>query len=205
MLIERLHLVTPADTAADITSVLDAALSAGAPLVQARSKGADDRRRLTWTTAVRDRCTAAGASVVVNDRVDLALAVAAAGVHLGDEDIPVAVARQLLGPDAVIGVTCRDPEQARRAADDGASYLGAGPAYATDTKTGLPPALGPRGIAAVAEAVDLPVIAIAGVTPERVGELRDAGAHGVAVVSAVFSAPDPAAVTRSFLEALGCG
>jgi thiamine-phosphate pyrophosphorylase len=123
---------------------------------------------------------------------------------VGDQDLPPSVARRLLGPDAIVGVTCRDPETARRAADNGATYLGVGPAYTTSTKRGLPPALGPHGIEAVANAVDLPVIAIAGITPHRVPELLDAGAHGVAVVSSVFGAADPAAATRRFLEALPC-
>jgi thiamine-phosphate pyrophosphorylase len=202
--IERLHLVTPAHTGPDVIPALRAALDAGARHVQARTKAVDDRQRFAFTSRMQRVCADAGATLVVNDRVDLALAVHAAGVHVGDEDLPPAVARRLVGPDAIVGVTCRDPEAARRAADAGASYLGVGPAYATTTKAGLPDALGPRGIEAVARAVDLPVIAIAGITPARVPELLSAGAHGVAVVSAVFGVADPAEATRTFLEALRC-
>jgi thiamine-phosphate pyrophosphorylase len=204
MRIERLHLVTPAHTGPDVTRALRAALDAGARHVQARTKAVSDRERLAFTSTVRRICADAGATLVVNDRADVALAAGAAGVHVGDEDLPPAVVRRLLGPDAIVGVTCRDPEAARRAADAGADYLGVGPAYATTTKAGLPAALGPSGIEAVARAVDLPVIAIAGVTPARVPELLAAGAHGVAVVSAVFGAADPTAATRTFLEALPC-
>ena len=139
---------------------------------------------------------------LVNDRVDLALALGADGVHLGDDDVPVDVARRLLGPDAMIGATARNPEAAKRAVDAGASYLGVGPAYATHTKSGLPDPMGAAGVAAVAGAVSVPVIAIAGVTVDRVAELRDAGAWGVAVVGAVYGAADPAAATAELLEAL---
>lgn len=202
--VERLQLVTPAHTGPDIMPVLRAALAAGVRHVQARTKAVNDRQRLAFTSMLRRVCGQAGAILVVNDRVDLALAAGAAGVHVGDEDLPAAVARRLVGPDALVGVTCRDAEAARRAADDGATYLGVGPAYATTTKRGLPDPLGPHGVAAIARAVDVPVIAIAGITPARVPELLDAGAHGVAVVSAVFGAADPAAAAQQFLEALPC-
>jgi thiamine-phosphate pyrophosphorylase len=92
---------------------------------------------------------------------------------------------------------------AHRLVDEGADYLGVGPAYPTQTKSGLPDAIGPAGIRAVAEAVDVPVIAIGGVTPDRVAELLATGAFGVAVVGAVSGAPDPAAATRELLRALG--
>ena len=132
----------------------------------------------------------------------MALAVRAHGVHLGAEDLPVPVARSLLGREAIIGATCRDPESARRAEDGGATYLGVGPAYQSTTKSGLPAPLGPAGIERVASAVDLPVIAISGVTPTEVRELLDAGAHGVAVIGAVFATADPAAAAREFHRAI---
>ena len=110
--------------------------------------------------------------------------------------------RDRLGPDAIIGATCRDPEQARRALDDGASYLGVGPVYATTTKVGLPDPIGLAGLEAVAAAVDLPVIAISGITVARVAEVIEAGAHGLAVVAAVYGAPDVGAATRAFLAAI---
>lgn len=179
------------------------ALEAGAPLVQVRSKAPSDRRRWTDAVAVQRLCAASGSRCVVNDRADVAQAVGAHGVHVGDDDLPAPVVRRLLGPGALVGVTCRDPEGARRAVDEGASYLGVGPAYATTTKVGLPDPLGPAGIARVAAAVAIPVIAIAGIDATRVPELLDAGAHGVAVVSAVYEAADPAAAVRELLSAIG--
>ncbi|MBO0729889.1 MAG: thiamine phosphate synthase, partial [Acidimicrobiaceae bacterium] len=132
---------------------------------------------------------------------DVALATGA-GVHLGAEDLPVAVARRLLGPDAVVGGTARNPGTATALVEAGATYLGVGPCYTTATKDGLPPAIGPGGVAAVAGAVDIPVIAIGGVTLDRVPELLAAGAYGVAVVDAVAGAPDPDAAVRELLDAL---
>ena len=178
------------------------ALDAGAPLLQVRTKDGTDRDRYRHAAQLLQLCRAAGARCLLNDRVDLALAVEADGVHLGDEDLPVSVARRLLGA-AMVGATCRDAEGARRAVDAGATYLGVGPAYTSTTKAGLPAPLGPRGIEAVANAVDVPVIAIAGVTADRVPELRAAGAWGVAVVGAVYGAADPAAAVTRLLQALG--
>jgi thiamine-phosphate pyrophosphorylase len=112
----------------------------------------------------------------------------------------------VLGPGAVLGVSCRDPVAAKAAVAAGASYLGVGPAYRTATKAGLPEPIAPEGVAAVVAAVpETPVIAIGGVTADRVGELRAAGAYGVAVVGAVSDAADPAAATRELLRALAGG
>jgi len=185
-----------------VVHATQAALAAGAPLVQVRCKEVTDRDRYHHSSRLQRLCREAGAVCLVNDRVDLALAVGADGVHVGDDDLPVAVARRLLGW-GMVGATCRDADSARRAVDGGATYLGVGPAYTTATKAGLPPPLGPRGIEAVASAVDVPVIAIAGVTAQRVRELRSAGAWGVAVVGAVYSAADPGEAVRQLLDALG--
>jgi thiamine-phosphate pyrophosphorylase len=195
--IGRLHLVT------DSLSVVAAALAAGAGTIQVRvPDSATDRDCYDLAARILDRCRAAGALCLVNDRLHIALAVGADGGHVGADDLPVAAARRVLGPAAVLGATARDPDTARRAVADGASYLGVGPAYVTSTKDGLPDPIGPAGIAAVARAVDVPVIAIGGVTVDRVGELRGAGAYGVAVVGAVSAAADPGKATTLLLEAL---
>jgi thiamine-phosphate pyrophosphorylase len=142
----------------------------------------------------------------VTDRLHLARAAGAAGGPVGAADLPVAAARRVLGPDAVLGATARTPEQARAAVAAGASYLGVGPAYATVTKEGLPAPIGPVGVAAVVAAVPgVPVIAIGGVTAARVPELLAAGAYGVAVVGAVSAAPDPGDAAGALLAALEVG
>ena len=204
MAIARLHLITPARLDDRARASTDAALAAGVRILQVRRKDGTDRERLADAVELVGRCRSAGATCLVDDRVDLALAAGADGVHVGLDDLPVADARRLLGPDAVVGATCRAPDDARRAADEGASYLGVGPVFASPTKTvGLPDPIGPAGIAAVAAAVDLPVIAISGITVEHVPTLLDAGAHGVAVIAAVYGAPHPGEAAAALLAALG--
>jgi thiamine-phosphate pyrophosphorylase len=199
----RLHVLTDAQGGPRALGAVEAAVAAGAPVVQVRAKGCTDRELYDFAAAVVARCRAAGATCLVNDRVDVALAVGADGTHLGAGDLPLAAARRIAGPRHLLGGTAREPGHARQLVADGADYLGVGPAWPTTTKTGLPDALGPAGIAAVAGAVDVPVIAIGGVTAARVAELLAAGAHGVAVVGAVAAAPDPGAATRALLQALG--
>ena len=184
---------------------IDAALAAGAPVIQVRAKVLTDRALFALAEAVVMRCRVAGATSLVDDRVDIALATGADGVHLGDEDLPVDVARRLLGHEAIIGATARDVAAGRARVAEGADYLGVGPTYATSTKTGLPPALGPEAVGAVAKAVSVPVIAIAGITLERVPEVLAQGVHGLAVVSAVTRADDPGRATADLLAAIEAG
>jgi thiamine-phosphate pyrophosphorylase len=183
--------------------VVRAALSVGVPVVQVRvADHVGDLGAYHLAARIVALCREAGATCLVNDRLHVALAVGADGGHVGGDDLPVPAARRVLGADAVLGATARDPGTARAAVDAGASYLGVGPAYATGTKDGLPDPIGVAGIGAVAAAVEVPVIAIGGVTPTRVPELLAAGAYGVAVVSAVSDAPDPVGACRRLLEIL---
>lgn len=179
-----------------------AALSAGAPVLQVRAKGVTDRAYFDFAARVAGMCAQAGALCVVNDRPDVALAVGAGGTHLGAEDLPLHAARRVVGAGHVVGGTTRAPAAARALVAQGADYLGVGPVHATSTKDGLPGPLGPEGVAAVAAAVDVPVLAIGGVTAACVPALLAAGAHGVAVVGAVSDAADPAAAVRALLELL---
>nr|WP_184956987.1 thiamine phosphate synthase [Actinoplanes abujensis] len=189
-----MHIVT------DSLDVVRGVLGHGPVAVQIRVK-TNDREAYALTTAALELCRAAGALCLVDDRIGVALAAGADGVHVGADDLPVAAARRVLGPGPVVGATCRDPDSARAAVADGATYLGVGPAFATSSKTGLPEPIGPAGVAAVTRAVpETPVIAIAGITPPRVAELD---CYGVAAISAVVA--DPAGATAEFLKALsGC-
>ena len=198
----RLHVLTDARGGTAALAVVERAVAAGAPVVQVRAKDCTDKVLHDFAGAMVDICAGTGTTCLVNDRVDVALAVGADGTHLGADDLPVAAARKVAGPGHLIGGTARDPQRARQLVAEGADYLGVGPAYPTTTKTGLPAALGPAGIAAVARAVDVPVIAIGGVTAARVPELLAAGAWGVAVVGAVSGAADPGAATLELLRAL---
>lgn len=192
----RLHVLV------DSLIVAEAALEGGAPTLQVRIKSGTDASRLHLTEAIIERCRAADATCLVNDRADVALAVGADGVHVGADDLPVHVVRALLGPGRLVGGTARDPETAQRLVAEGASYLGVGPTFATRSKTGLPEPIGVAGVRAVAEAVDVPVIAIAGITADRVEEVLVAGAWGVAVIGAIADAPDPHSATHDMMMAV---
>jgi thiamine-phosphate pyrophosphorylase len=198
----RLHVLTPQGADEDVLAVVDAALAGGARCVQVRAKGRTDRQLLALAAEVVARCRVVDAACVVNDRVDVALAVGADGVHLGADDLPVEVARQLVGERLWVGGTARDPDRARALVAAGADYLGVGPVHATATKDGLPAPLGTARLAEVAAAVAVPVLAIAGITAARVPAVLAAGAHGVAVVGAVAGAADPRAATRELLATL---
>jgi thiamine-phosphate pyrophosphorylase len=201
-----LHYIASHTGRADAARTLDlirTALDAGVPAVQLRAKAGTDGERLSLARSVVDLCRDAGAVCVVNDRVDLALASGADGAHVGPEDLPVADARRLLGPDLILGASARTPARAREVVAAGASYIGVGPCYRTASKDGLPGPIGPAGLKAVADAVAVPVLAIGGVTADRVPELLAAGAHGVAVIGAIADAVEPADAARALLTGLG--
>ncbi|MGI5237168.1 thiamine phosphate synthase [Dactylosporangium sp. CA-139066] len=197
----RLHLVTDTRPGRDALNTVAAALRAGFDVIQVRPEDhVTDREAYELTIRVLAMCRELGRTCLVNDRLHIALAAGADGGHVGADDLPVAAARRILGPGAILGATARNPQAARRAVADGASYLGVGPAFATTTKSGLPDAIGPAGVRAVAGSVSVPVVAIGGVTAARAGELYSAGAHAVAVVGAVSGAADPYAAAMEFVR-----
>lgn len=183
-------------------ALAEAALAGGAPVLQVRPKRVTDAVAYEAVAPIAERCRAVGAACIVNDRADLALATGADGVHVGGEDLPVDVARRLVGSEALVGGTARNPEASALRQAEGASYLGVGPIYLTSSKDGLPPPLGPAMLTRVAAAVSIPVIAISGITVARVGEVIAAGADGVAVIGAIARASDPQAMTAAFVAAL---
>jgi thiamine-phosphate pyrophosphorylase len=199
----RLVVITDARLAGrrGIEAVVEAALGAGAPAIQLREKQAGAGEMLSLARRLRELTRAANALLFVNDRVDVALAAQADGVHLGPRDLPVELVRRYSPAGFLIGYSTDDPELARRAVDDGADYIGCGTVWATSTKEDAGRAIGPAGLALVADAVPVPVVGIGGITPQRALELADTGAAGVAVVGAVMSALDPAHATRHLLRA----
>ncbi|WP_306213374.1 thiamine phosphate synthase [Actinoplanes sp. RD1] len=203
----RLHVVTGAHPVAVVTAAVGAAVRLGVPgrlAVQVRVEDdVSDRAAYELAVEIIDICRPAGVMCLVNDRLHIALAVGADGGHVGADDLSVPAARRVLGPAAVIGATCRDGDDARAAVAAGATYLGVGPAFPTVTKLGLPAPLGPDRVGAVARAVPgTPVVGIGGITVANAGELVRAGTHGVAVVGAVASAPDPGEAVEQLLKAL---
>jgi len=178
-----------------------AALQGGARVVQLRDKRRDAGDLLPIAREMAALCRAAGALFIVNDRVDLAAACGADGVHLGQTDLPVAEARKLLGPDRLVGISVENAEQVRAAEAAGADYLGVGAIYGSLSKTDAGEAVGPEQIRRFREVSALPIVAIGGITRERLAEVRAAGADSVAVIGAVVCAPDAVAAARALSEA----
>ncbi len=179
------------------------AAAGGADVVQYRDKGSlTTRELLGMAKAIRDVLDSTSCRLIVDDRADVALAVAAAGVHLGRNDLPVATARRMLGADVIIGGTANSLEEAQAVAATGVDYLGVGPIYGTRTKADPAPVMGLETLAAIVQAVGIPVIAIGSITADRIGEVMATGAYGVAVVSAVVNDADPVAATLRCREAL---
>ena len=194
-------IVDPLDTGADPIELAAALLAGGARLLQLRLKAAPPRELLRVAEAIRPRARAAGALFLVNDRPDVAGAIDADGVHLGQDDLPVAAARRILGPGRLIGLSTHDVEQARSAHAAGADYVAVGPVYPTRSKTDALSARGLELIRAVRATMPLPLVAIGGITPEQAPAVRAAGADSVAMISALVRAPDVAAAVR---HALSC-
>lgn len=195
----QLYLVTaPSD---NLFASVEAALQGGLTLVQYREKTADDTVRLSQAHQLRQLCHSYGALFIMNDRVDLALAVDADGVHLGQQDIPIALARQLLGHQRLIGRSTTNPDEMQRALQEGADYIGVGPVYETPTKAGRP-AAGLEYVRYAANHATVPWFAIGGIDMNNVNEVLAAGADRVSVVRAIVQAEQPTLVTQYLLSQL---
>ena len=188
-------------------SVVEAALRGGVDVVQLREKDTSARERYELGKRVREVTHEAGVPLIVNDRLDIARAIDADGIHVGDEDLPIEVAREQLGPDAIIGRSVSTPEAARAAVDAGADYLGVGAVYATGSKTVDPDEaeIGLERIREIRDAVDVPFVGIGGITPENAADVVRAGADGVAVISAITAAENPEVATRQLAAAVEAG
>jgi thiamine-phosphate pyrophosphorylase len=189
-------------------SVVEAAITGGVDAVQVREKHRSAREQLVAARELRDMTAPADVALLVNDRVDVAVASEADGVHLGDDDLPVEVAREQLGAEAIIGRSVSTVEEAREAESAGADYLGVGAVYRTDSKDDVPEeeqGIGLDTVRAIDEAVDIPFVGIGGITPENAEDVAAAGADGVAVISAITQADDPAAATSTLAEAVQSG
>jgi thiamine-phosphate pyrophosphorylase len=203
------YLVTQRDLSAgrSTEAVVEAALAGGIDVVQVREKDHSAREQLSTAERLRDLTAAADVPLIVNDRVDIAAAVDADGVHLGDDDLPVDVARDQLGADAIIGRSVSTVEGANAAEAAGADYLGVGAVYATSSKDvdEDEQAIGLERVEAIDDAVDIPFVGIGGVTADNAADVVAAGADGVAVITAITQADDPEAATRDLNEAVAEG
>ncbi len=193
----RLYLITcPSD---NLVPTVEAALQGGLTLVQYRDKETDDSTRFKNAQKLRQICREYGALFIVNDRVDLALAVDADGVHLGQEDLPIEWARQMLGQHKIIGRSTHNPEELNRAIEEGADYVGVGPVYETPTKAGRP-AAGLEYVRYAAEHCSIPWYAIGGIDTQNIHDVLSAGAERVSVVRAIMQSDQPTFATQ-FLAA----
>jgi thiamine-phosphate pyrophosphorylase len=185
----------------DLEAILDGALAGGCRMTQLREKEWPSGRLLPLAERLCERCHRAGATFIVNDRVDLALAAAADGVHLGQDDLPPRAARPLLKSGMILGRSTHSLAQAREARDEGAGYIAVGSMFPTTTKPDFQ-LVGPELIRKLRGEIRVPLIGIGGITLDNVADVIRAGADGVAVISAVCGAADPVAATRRLLDAI---
>ncbi|MCD4707957.1 MAG: thiamine phosphate synthase [Candidatus Sabulitectum sp.] len=178
------------------------ALIAGVRFVQLRDKNASTQSLLNSAMELRDLCAGYSSYFVVNDRIDVAMAAGADGVHLGQSDMPLDTARSLMGPEAIIGVSVRTVEEAQKAFEQGANYIAANLVFPTRTKKDVKEPLGLDMVSILSEASSLPLIAIGGINPENTALVMNAGCAGVAVVTAVMNADSPSSAVEKFLNIL---
>jgi thiamine-phosphate pyrophosphorylase len=185
-----------------LTEVLTAAAEAGASIFQYRNKTASMKEAYVEALALRQAAAKAGVLFIVNDRCDLALAVNADGVHLGQGDLPLDLARKVMGQDKLIGISTHNPDQVREATAGKPDYLGFGPIFKPGSKQDHDPVVGLEGLRAMRSLTSLPVFAIGGIQVDQVGEVTRCGANGVAVISAIIKASDISHAVKTFLAQL---
>ena len=178
------------------------AIAGGADTIQYRQKLGSTREMIEIAQNIKQLCTEAGVIFIVNDRLDVAVAAEADGVHLGQDDFPVPLARELLGEGRIIGGSAATIEEARKCLSEGADYVGFGPVFPTTSKDDAGPVSGIDILRQVVETISLPIIAIGGVAAENIPHVMRTGAHGIAVISAVCCQDDPEQAARSLYQAL---
>jgi thiamine-phosphate pyrophosphorylase len=194
----RLYVITDLRAARgrSLVEIVAAALAGGATAIQLRDKTSSALDQVALGRELRRLTREAGALFLVNDRVDLAHAVEADGVHLGQDDLPVAAARAILGPNAIVGGSPGNLDELAQSLAAGVDYLGVGPMYPTGSKADAGTAIGPAGLASMRALTDLPIVGIGGIDANNLGPVIAAGADGVAIISAIVGAEDVTAATR---------
>ncbi len=185
-----------------VTATSEEALKAGVRFLQLRDKTASSKSLYNSAVILKDLCNKYSSYFVVNDRIDIAMAVKADGVHLGQSDMPADIARKIMGPEAIIGVSVRTVNEAEKAFKDGADYLAANLVFSTETKKDIKEPLGLDMVSVLAEVSSLPLIAIGGINPTNTSRLIKAGCDGVAVVTAIMNADSPTKAIQDFLRVI---
>ncbi|MEN6521983.1 MAG: thiamine phosphate synthase [Armatimonadota bacterium] len=181
-------------------AITAAAIAGGAPVVQLRETNLADRDLLEVARRIRTLTLDAGITFIINNRLDIAIACNADGLHIGQDDFPASAARKILGPSAIIGVSTSNVEEALKAETDGADYVGVGPVFSTMTKLDAGEAVGLETVTRIKQAVRLPVVAIGGISISNIRSVALAGADSAAVISAVTGAPDMAGAVKALSE-----
>ena len=199
-----LYLVTDRDLARGRSTfeIVEAAVDGGVTVVQLREKHCSTREFIEQALAIKNFLKARKVPLIINDRLDVAQAVKADGVHLGQTDMPLEMAKDILGDSMLIGISAESLEDAITAEKGGADYLGVSPIYTTSTKTDTAPPLGLAGLREIRKAVSLPLVGIGGLKRENSAEAIRSGADGVAVVSAIVAADDPKAAASALKQVI---
>ena len=202
--IGRLHVLTDIvlQTRFSHLELAQMAIKGGADTIQFRQKSGPTRVLIQTAKKLKNLCTENEVTFIVNDRVDVAIAAEADGVHLGQDDFPIPLARKLLGEEAIIGGSAATLEEAKKCLAEGADYIGFGPVFPTSSKTDAGPVSGINILKKVVESIQLPIIAIGGISPMNTHQVIEAGAYGIAVISAVCCQDDPEKATRALFQAL---
>lgn len=183
-----------------VDEIVRQGIAGGVTAIQLREKEISTREFYQLACIVRSLTLDSGVTFIVNDRLDIALAADADGVHVGQNDMPADMAKKLLRPNTILGVTASNEEQACKAVDAGADYIGCNAVFATPTKTDTGTPIGVEGLRRLAASVSIPVVAIGGINAANAGEVMASGVAGIAVVSAIVSAEDPEAAARQLKE-----
>jgi thiamine-phosphate pyrophosphorylase len=187
----------------DILQLIAEAVEGGVTLIQLRGKKWTSREFLDVGMKAFRFLGPKKIPLIINDRVDIALACEADGVHLGQDDMPLPYAREILGKDRIIGISVATPDEAEAAEKDGADYVGAGPVFGTLSKKDTAPLLGLTGLRKIREKTKIPILAIGGITVANAADVISAGADGVAVISAITAAINPGRAATEIIESIG--
>ncbi len=201
----RLCLVADAEASGNrnLISIIREAVDAGVTLVQLRGKKMDIRAFLNLAIQTSEFLKSQNIPLIINDRIDITLACEADGLHLGQEDLPLPIARKIIGRDKLIGISVSTVTEAEKSEAEGADYIGVGPIFFTSSKKNLRSILGFEGLKAIRNKVKIPILAIGGIKAENAGEVIASGANGIAVISAIMDAKNISEATRNLLEAIG--
>jgi len=186
----------------DILAIIEEVVEEGVKIIQLRAKNLTSKDFLDLALIISETLKPKDIPLIINDRVDITLSCRAAGVHLGQQDLPIRYARKILGENKLIGISVNTVEEAMDAEASGADYLGVGPVFQTSTKKDISPLLGVEGLKAIKDQVKIPILAIGGINAENAGDVMDSGADGIAVISAILSEKDIRKATRKLSEAI---